>query len=370
MTFIKQYNKYVLKRIQSLLNENREEYAVDLHIHTNYSADGNQTVDEVIQRSKMYRFDIISITDHDSIKAYKYIFSHPQLISESNPIIIPGVEFSVFHNEYRNRCHVLKYFFDFEDMGFQKNIAQNEKAYWKRASLQFELMRYNKSLLYFSKKYNIIFSLEEYINFLSYQGQPIPEYPTLAKYIFSKLHEKGITVWDVYEKTVEFNNSDPCIERRKKKEQALKRFYDKNKLNDIRYNDGKLSRILAIVGIDDEDYKGYPPSGNLSVNEYGQINIFDMNNCGINIMAHPNDELLNTIQNYTKVIVGIESNYRSTIKQNYTTIDKATELNLSVTIGSDSHNINDDYFQDLSFYSIKHRELQKLYDTAIHCFNI
>lgn len=370
MTTIMQYNKFVLKRIQSLLNENRKKYLIDMHIHTNYSADGTQTVDEVIQRSKIYGFDIISITDHDSIKAYEYIFSHPYLISESNPIIIPGVELSVFHNEYRNRCHVLKYFFDIKDMDFQKNISQNEKAYWKRVYLQFDLMSYNKALLYFSKEYNIIFSIEEYANFLSKQEHSIPEYPTLAKYIFLKLNEKGITVWDVYEKIVEFNNSDPCIERRKKKEQALKRFYHKNKLNDIRYDYRKLLRILAIVGIDDKEYKSYPPSGSLSVNEYGQINIFDMKNCGINIMAHPNGELLNTIQKYTQVIVGLESNYRSTIEQNNTTIDKASELNLSVTIGSDSHNINDDYFQNLSFYAINHEELEKVYNTAVQCLNI
>lgn len=365
-----EYNKYVLKRVRSLLNEDRDDYLVDLHIHTKHSADGSQTVDEVIQRSRMYGFDIISITDHDSIEAYKDIFSHPHFKTEDGPIIIPGVEFSVSHNEYRSRCHILKYFFDLEDNGFQDNITQNQKAYWKRVLLQFELIRCNQSLLYFSKKYNIIFDFQEYADFLSVQEQPIPEYPTVIRYIFNKLYEKGITVWDVYEKTVEFNSTDPCRERREKKDAALKRFYYKNRLIDIKHNYRKLSRILAIVGIDDEDYKEYPPSGNLSVNEYGQIKIHDMNNSGINIMAHPNNELLKTIHDYNHVLLGVECNYRSTSEQNIATINKAMELNLAVTIGSDSHTTSDDYFSDLSFYKMRHEELEKFYFTAIEGLNI
>ena len=72
----------------------KKELQIDFHIHSNHSADGKQTVKEIIETTKNKGFDIISITDHDSVSVYDEIYN---LVKEeiTSPIIIPGIEFTI-----------------------------------------------------------------------------------------------------------------------------------------------------------------------------------------------------------------------------------------------------------------------------------
>ena len=43
---------------------------IDLHIHSIYS-DGSCTVQEILQEAQKKKLEVISITDHDKVDAYK-----------------------------------------------------------------------------------------------------------------------------------------------------------------------------------------------------------------------------------------------------------------------------------------------------------
>jgi predicted metal-dependent phosphoesterase TrpH len=61
----------------------------DLHVHTNFSRDGESSVEDVITRAKAARLDAIAITDHDSCEAIGVAER-----AGSGLVIIPGVEVS------------------------------------------------------------------------------------------------------------------------------------------------------------------------------------------------------------------------------------------------------------------------------------
>jgi hypothetical protein len=356
-----EYNNYVLSRLKDMLLK-KKEYYIDLHIHSFYSADGSLSAKEIINRALENELDVISITDHDSIEAYNEIMNMD--ISELNtyPIIIPGIEFSVYFQAYGKRCHVIKYFFDQTCKAFKDNLAKNELAYRNRVKRQFELMEYNKTLTYYKNEKNICLSIEEYEKFLSHESKRIYEYTTLMKYINSELKSKGITVWDIYKKTLEYNEDDPCEQRKFRTKQALLNFYAKNVSKDIDHDYRKLSRVLAIVNIDDNDFDGYTPRGNLTVNEYGQVSIEELVNCGINIMAHPDKELVDFYPKYMKSVCGMEINYRSSEIQNEYCQKYCEKQAMIVTKGSDLHSETDNFYYDKEFYRVEENEIEKIID--------
>jgi len=74
---------------------------INLHIHTKFS-DGAFKPNKIIERSVENKLDIISITDHDTVDAYKHIHSSNAQLS-----ILPGIELS---SSWKNDdVHVLGY---------------------------------------------------------------------------------------------------------------------------------------------------------------------------------------------------------------------------------------------------------------------
>ncbi len=67
---------------------------VDLHIHTNRS-DGQYPTEEILQMCQEKNLEIISITDHDTIEAYKDIVNNNEYYTGR---IITGIELSFGHN--------------------------------------------------------------------------------------------------------------------------------------------------------------------------------------------------------------------------------------------------------------------------------
>jgi len=61
----------------------------DLHIHTNYSRDGESSVEEILQKAAMEGLDVIAITDHDSVDGAKKALALPSAV-----LVIPGIEVS------------------------------------------------------------------------------------------------------------------------------------------------------------------------------------------------------------------------------------------------------------------------------------
>ncbi|MFA4860265.1 CehA/McbA family metallohydrolase [Methanoregula sp.] len=61
----------------------------DLHVHTNYSKDGESSVEEILRRAEEAGLDAIAITDHDTVDGAK-----KALTIASSVLVIPGIEVS------------------------------------------------------------------------------------------------------------------------------------------------------------------------------------------------------------------------------------------------------------------------------------
>jgi predicted metal-dependent phosphoesterase TrpH len=61
----------------------------DLHVHTNYSRDGESSIEDIIRRAEIIGLDAIAITDHDTIEGARAALKIPTRV-----LVIPGIEIS------------------------------------------------------------------------------------------------------------------------------------------------------------------------------------------------------------------------------------------------------------------------------------
>lgn len=102
------------------LNETDYYKNANLHIHTNFS-DGKLSPSEVLEHAVKKNLKYISITDHNTLEAYKHI----DKTSFDNLNIITGVEFDCWYKS--NFMHILGYGFDLEDKNLNNLCAKNKK---------------------------------------------------------------------------------------------------------------------------------------------------------------------------------------------------------------------------------------------------
>lgn len=98
---------------------------IDLHIHSNFSDDGELTPEEIIDKAIQNSMDIISITDHNSVKANSIALDY---VKNKKIKYIPGVEIDCQYNGLN--LHLLGYDFDFNKGCFlelEENILMQEK---------------------------------------------------------------------------------------------------------------------------------------------------------------------------------------------------------------------------------------------------
>lgn len=110
---------------------------IDLHLHTNHS-DGTDTVTELLENAEKQKLEIISITDHDTISAYKELETI-NIKEKFSGKIIAGTEIKAIYNS--KNIEVLGYGIDY------KKIKIN-----KIENLQEIILEHLKNI---AKKYNI-----------------------------------------------------------------------------------------------------------------------------------------------------------------------------------------------------------------------
>ena len=91
---------------------------VDLHLHTTAS-DGALAPAELVREAKARGLECIAITDHDSTNGIEEALAEGAVQGVQ---VIPGIEMST--DIPRAEVHILGYFLDYRDDGFQKTLQQ------------------------------------------------------------------------------------------------------------------------------------------------------------------------------------------------------------------------------------------------------
>lgn len=119
---------------------------IDLHIHTTYS-DGTYSVKEILKEAQEKKLEVISITDHDNVKAYKEI-GKIDVNNFYSGKIITGCEFKCILPEYNLPIEILGYEFEVSivekfldshnNMEKQSKYLEHLKSVGKRIGLTFD----------------------------------------------------------------------------------------------------------------------------------------------------------------------------------------------------------------------------------------
>lgn len=104
---------------------------IDLHMHTIFS-DGTDSVEEILKKAKKVNLEIISITDHNTCKAYEEMKSF-NVSDFYNGNIIVGCEFTT---SYDNRLiEVLGYGFDYKKVNEYLDVFYDKDLVSKRTNI-------------------------------------------------------------------------------------------------------------------------------------------------------------------------------------------------------------------------------------------
>ena len=85
---------------------------IDLHVHTNYS-DGTWDLKKLLEEAEKAKIEVLSITDHDTVKVYKELekIDYKKVYSGK---ILSGVEFNTVYDGVA--FHLLAYDFDYRKL--------------------------------------------------------------------------------------------------------------------------------------------------------------------------------------------------------------------------------------------------------------
>ena len=109
---------------------------IDLHTHTIYS-DGDNTLEELLKEAENNKITILSITDHDTVKAYKELekINYKEIYSGK---IITGGEFNVIFD--KKKIELLGYNFNTYEIDLWCNNTYNKNSEYMDLTKEFNLM--------------------------------------------------------------------------------------------------------------------------------------------------------------------------------------------------------------------------------------
>jgi predicted metal-dependent phosphoesterase TrpH len=99
-----------------------QKFKADLHIHSFFS-DGKFSPITILEKAKKSGINIISITDHDSIKG---VAAATENCKKYGVEVIPGIEFSCDFND--REVHLLGYFLDYENENLEEYLLNYRKT--------------------------------------------------------------------------------------------------------------------------------------------------------------------------------------------------------------------------------------------------
>ena len=360
--YLKNVEKRIFKLIKNKKQNNENFLLCDLHIHSNHSSDGTQNLEKIIFETRNLGFEIIALTDHDSVSVFDDLYS---LVENKKlpefPIIIPGIEHTVSFKEYQTMCHILKYFINPKSTDVLRDINKLNESYFTRAKIQFERIDESPVLNEIFNEYKISASYDEFIVWLS-KNKILPDYAPLIEFLAQKFEQKNVPTSKVYELVKKYNNLDECEERKRLRDLRFEYLDIKYQGVDVQNNRRFLLSILGVRGVDDARFKGFKSSGSLSVDEYGQVSIYDLNKEGLTVFAHPDHLKLNLIpqiKNCAGGFVALELNYKSQQEFFNEICIVAKKENLALTVGSDKHKQEEPVYENLEFYKIPIKNFEK-----------
>lgn len=171
---------------------------IDLHTHTNYS-DGTWTVKELLNYAQKSQIEVLSITDHDTTKAYLELRENDYNNLFSGEII-NGAELNVINNGIR--IEVLIYDYDLDKI---TNWCENN---YRREISKSEKTKKYQELLCIARTNGIIIDDVEYV---PSNGWPIEAiYNGIKKY---QTNEKiiGYKAWSDITHFLQCSTSDPTF---------------------------------------------------------------------------------------------------------------------------------------------------------------
>ncbi|HEY6679272.1 MAG TPA: PHP domain-containing protein, partial [Actinomycetota bacterium] len=108
---------------------------IDLHTHTNRS-DGTFTPPELVRLASRRGLEVVAITDHDTTDGLEEAIGAGHDLGVE---IVPGVELSAEHQGMS--VHVLCYWMDREDEGFQSELVRLRSERFLRGEVMVEKLR-------------------------------------------------------------------------------------------------------------------------------------------------------------------------------------------------------------------------------------
>ena len=104
---------------------------IDLHMHTTYS-DGTDTVKELLEKAESLGLEVISITDHNTCKAY-YEMENFNVKEMYKGDILVGCEFTT--SFYNRLIEVLGYGFDYKNINKYLEEFYSDELVNKRTNI-------------------------------------------------------------------------------------------------------------------------------------------------------------------------------------------------------------------------------------------
>lgn len=116
---------------------------IDLHLHTNHS-DGTDTVVELLEKVEQQKLEIISITDHDTVRAYKEL-ENAETRNKFKGQMVTGVELKAIYKNHN--IEILGYGFDTQKLKIYKcdNLQEEILEHLKQVAEKYQI-KYDENL--------------------------------------------------------------------------------------------------------------------------------------------------------------------------------------------------------------------------------